>query len=62
MTPYIADFYIHSHYSRATSKALDFEHLDYWARLKDIKVVGTGFYLIFLYIFRTLKSAPEVHR
>lgn len=39
---YIADLHIHSHYSRATSKALDPEHLDYQAGLKGIRVVGTG--------------------
>ncbi len=42
MAPFIADFHIHSRYSRATSPELDLEHLDYWARLKGIKVVGTG--------------------
>ena len=39
---FIADFHIHSHYSRATSKLLIPEWLDYWARLKGINVVGTG--------------------
>ena len=39
---YIADFHIHSHYSRATSEQLVPEYLDYWARLKGITVVGTG--------------------
>jgi DNA helicase II / ATP-dependent DNA helicase PcrA len=39
---FIADFHIHSHYSMATSKNLIPEHLDYWARLKGITVVGTG--------------------
>jgi len=39
---FIADFHIHSHFSIATSKDLIPEHLDYWARLKGIKVVGTG--------------------
>lgn len=39
---FIADFHIHSHYSRATSKELVPEYLDYWARLKGITVVGTG--------------------
>ena len=39
---FIGDFHIHSHYSIATSKTLDPEHLDYWARVKGIKVVGTG--------------------
>jgi uncharacterized protein (TIGR00375 family) len=39
---FIADFHIHSHYSIATSKNLVPEHLDYWARLKGITLVGTG--------------------
>ncbi|HLP46236.1 MAG TPA: DNA helicase UvrD, partial [Candidatus Kapabacteria bacterium] len=39
---YIADFHIHSHFSRATSEQLVPEYLDYWARLKGITVVGTG--------------------
>ncbi|HHJ53710.1 MAG TPA: DNA helicase UvrD, partial [Caldithrix abyssi] len=39
---FIADLHIHSHYSVATSKDLTPEHLDYWARLKGITVVGTG--------------------
>jgi len=39
---FIADFHIHSHYSIATSKKLIPEHLDYWARMKGITVVGTG--------------------
>ncbi len=39
---FIGDFHIHSHYSRATSKNLTPEYLEYWAKLKGIKVVGTG--------------------
>ncbi len=39
---FIADFHIHSHFSIATSKNLTPEHLDYWARLKGITVIGTG--------------------
>jgi len=39
---YIADFHIHSHFSVATSGNLVPEHLEYWARLKGIDVVGTG--------------------
>ncbi len=39
---YVADLHIHSHYSRATSKLLTPEHLDYWARIKGIHVVGSG--------------------
>lgn len=39
---FIADLHIHSRYSRATSKALDPEHLFLWARKKGISVIGTG--------------------
>ena len=39
---FIADFHIHSHYSRATSQDLTFEHLHKWAQLKGVQVVGTG--------------------
>ncbi len=39
---FFADLHIHSHYSRATSKDLDFEHLNQWAQLKGLQVVGTG--------------------
>ncbi len=38
----VADLHIHSHYSRATSKNLTFEHLFRWAQLKGVHVVGTG--------------------
>jgi len=39
---FIADFHIHSKYSRATSKDMDLENLDKWAKIKGIKVLGTG--------------------
>ena len=39
---FIADLHIHSYFSRATSKTLNFEHLTKWAQLKGITVVGTG--------------------
>ena len=39
---FIADFHIHSKYSRATSPQMDLENLDKWARIKGIKVLGTG--------------------
>ena len=38
----VADLHIHSHFSRATSQNLTFEHLTRWAQLKGIHVVGTG--------------------
>jgi uncharacterized protein (TIGR00375 family) len=39
---FIADFHIHSKYSRATSPQMDLEHLDAAAGIKGIKVLGTG--------------------
>ncbi len=39
---FYADVHIHSHFSRATSKDLDPEHLNLWAQIKGIQVVGTG--------------------
>ncbi len=39
---YYADFHIHSHFSRATSKELNLEHLFVWAQIKGIQVVSTG--------------------
>jgi uncharacterized protein (TIGR00375 family) len=39
---FIADLHIHSHFSVATSGTLVPEHLEYWARLKGIDVLGTG--------------------
>jgi DNA helicase-2/ATP-dependent DNA helicase PcrA len=40
--PFIADFHIHSKFSRATARNLDFENIYIWAQLKGIAVVGTG--------------------
>jgi DNA helicase-2/ATP-dependent DNA helicase PcrA len=39
---FIADFHVHSKYSRATSKKLDLENLHLWAQLKGITVIGAG--------------------
>ncbi|PID56175.1 hypothetical protein CSB45_12405 [candidate division KSB3 bacterium] len=39
---FIADFHIHSRYSRATSRALTIENLYKWAQLKGLQVIGTG--------------------
>lgn len=38
----VADFHIHSPYSRAVSKDMTLENLDRWAGLKGITVMGTG--------------------
>jgi len=39
---FIADFHIHSKYSRATSRDMDLEHIAEWAKLKGITLMGTG--------------------
>ena len=39
---FIADFHIHSKYSRATSKDMDIDHIVEWAKLKGIQLMGTG--------------------
>jgi uncharacterized protein (TIGR00375 family) len=39
---FIADFHIHSKYSRATSRDMDIEHIADWAKLKGITLMGTG--------------------
>lgn len=39
---FVVDVHLHSHYSRATSKNLNLEHLSKWAQLKGVHVVGTG--------------------
>ncbi len=38
----VADFHLHSRYSRATSSALDLDLLSRWAQYKGITVLGTG--------------------
>ncbi|MDR1803601.1 MAG: endonuclease Q family protein [Treponema sp.] len=38
----IADLHIHSPYSRATSPRLSLPHLERWARIKGIGILGTG--------------------
>ncbi len=39
---FVADFHIHSKYSRATSQNMDLDNLDKWAKIKGIKILGTG--------------------
>ncbi|MGB8871841.1 MAG: UvrD-helicase domain-containing protein [Desulfobaccales bacterium] len=38
----IADLHLHSHYSIATGRLADLEHLDLWGRYKGLHLVGTG--------------------
>jgi len=39
---FLADFHIHSPYSRATSKELTFPNLYKWGQIKGISLIGTG--------------------
>ena len=39
---FVADFHIHSKYSRATSKDMDIPQLTQWAKRKGIALLGTG--------------------
>ncbi len=39
---FIADFHIHSKYSRATSKDMDMQSLVKWAKIKGVSMLGTG--------------------
>jgi len=39
---FVADFHLHSKYSRATSQQMDLENLGKWAKIKGILVLGTG--------------------
>ena len=39
---FVADFHIHSKYSRATSRDMDVEHLLEWAKIKGVTLLGTG--------------------
>jgi uncharacterized protein (TIGR00375 family) len=39
---FIADFHIHSKYSRATSKDMDIKNIAQWAKLKGVTLMGTG--------------------
>ncbi len=39
---FIADFHVHSKYSRATSKNMDVVHIAEWAKLKGVTLMGTG--------------------
>jgi uncharacterized protein (TIGR00375 family) len=39
---FIADFHVHSKYSRATSRDMDVQHIAEWAKLKGVTLMGTG--------------------
>lgn len=55
---FVADLHIHSKYSRATSRDMDVDHLNKWAQIKGIKVLGTGDFTHHLWL-KELKSKLE---
>ena len=55
---FIADFHIHSKYSRATSRNMDIKNLSEWAKLKGITLIGTGDFTHHLWL-EELKSTLE---
>ncbi len=55
---FIADFHIHSKYSRATSRDMDVKHLAEWAKLKGITLMGTGDFTHHLWL-EELKATVE---
>lgn len=55
---FIADFHIHSKYSRATSKDMDVKNIAKWAKLKGIQLMGTGDFTHHLWL-EELKSNLE---
>ncbi len=55
---FIADFHIHSRYSRATSRNMDVKNLAEWAKLKGISLMGTGDFTHHLWL-EELKSHLE---
>jgi len=55
---FVADLHLHSKYSRATSPRMDLENLAKWAKIKGIKVLGTGDFTHPLW-FQNLKEKLE---
>lgn len=56
---FIADFHIHSKYSRATSKDMDIVHLAQWAKLKGIHLMGTGDFTHHLWLQELKKNLVD---
>ncbi len=59
---YIADFHIHSKYSRATSKNMEIEEIVRWAKYKGINLVGTGDFTHFLWLSELKEKLKETER
>ena len=58
---FVADFHIHSKYSRATSRDMEVPQLTKWARLKGIDLLGTGDFTHHLWL-QELKTGLYIHK
>jgi len=59
---YIADFHIHSKYSRATSKDMQLDGLVKWAKYKGINLLGTGDITHFYWFYELKRNLKETDR
>lgn len=59
---YIADFHIHSKYSRATSKNMNLDELTRWAKYKGINLLGSGDITHFLWFHELSRLLKETER
>ncbi|RJO65442.1 MAG: DNA helicase UvrD [Candidatus Omnitrophota bacterium] len=57
---FIADFHIHSKYSRATSRNMDMPHIAEWAMLKGITVMGTGDFTHHLWLEEVKRNVEDM--
>ncbi len=55
----VADFHIHSKYSRATSKGMDIENLAKYAKIKGINLLGTGDFTYPLWLIELKEKLNE---
>ncbi|HNS33104.1 MAG TPA: endonuclease Q family protein [bacterium] len=59
---YIADFHIHSRYSRATSKNMELDELARWAAYKGINLLGSADFTHFLWYHELKEKLVETDR
>ncbi|MCM8817964.1 MAG: endonuclease Q family protein [Candidatus Omnitrophica bacterium] len=59
---YIADFHIHSKFSRATSKDMELDGLVKWAKYKGINLLGTGDITHFYWFHELKRNLKETER
>lgn len=59
---FIADLHIHSKYSQACSKDLDIAHLEKWAGIKGLNLLGTGDFTHPLWVKELKSSLTETEK